>query len=66
MKRTGLTIALVAALQFVAAPAMAQEDNGFKKINVVEEFTDNGFQWFRDAQLLAAGTKEKSNAMTIG
>ena len=66
MKRTGLIIALVAALQFVAAPAMAQEDNGFKKINVVEEFTDNGFQWFRDAQLLADGTKEKSNAMTIG
>lgn len=44
----------------------AQEENGFQKINVIEDFTDNGFQWFRDAQLLCAGNKEKSNAMTIG
>ena len=54
----------VAAL--VTMPVMAQEENGFKKINVEEDFTDNGFQWFRDAQLLASGNKEKSNAMTIG
>ena len=44
----------------------AQEDNGFKKFSVEEAFEDNGFQWFRDAQLLCAGSKEKSNAMTIG
>jgi flavin reductase (DIM6/NTAB) family NADH-FMN oxidoreductase RutF len=44
----------------------AQEDNGFKKFSVEEAFEDNGFQWFRDAQLLCAGNKEKSNAMTIG
>ena len=43
-----------------------QLSNGFQKINVIEDFTDNGFQWFRDAQLLCAGNKEKSNAMTIG
>lgn len=54
----------VAAL--VTMPVMAQEENGFKKISVEEDFTDNGFQWFRDAQLLASGNKEKSNAMTIG
>ena len=54
----------VAAL--VTMPVMAQEENGFKKINVEEDFTDNGFQWFRDAQLLASGNREKSNAMTIG
>ena len=47
-------------------PAFAQEENGFKKINVREDFTENGFQWFHDAELLAAGDKEKSNAMTIG
>ena len=47
-------------------PAFAQEENGFKKFNVREDFTENGFQWFRDAELLAAGDKEKSNAMTIG
>jgi len=45
---------------------LAQEDNGFKKINVTRDFKENGFQWFADAQLLAAGNKEKSNAMTIG
>jgi hypothetical protein len=33
---------------------------------VREDFTENGFQWFHDAELLAAGDKEKSNAMTIG
>ena len=42
------------------------EDNGFKKFNVREDFTENGFQWFHDAELLAAGDKNKSNAMTIG
>ena len=40
--------------------------SGFKKFNVREDFTENGFQWFHDAELLAAGDKEKSNAMTIG
>ena len=57
---------MMAIMMMVATPALAQEENGFKKFNVVEDFADNGFQWFRDAQLLAAGDKEKSNAMTIG
>ena len=47
-------------------PSFAQEEQGFKKFNVREDFTENGFQWFHDAELLAAGDKEKSNAMTIG
>ena len=55
------------ALMFMASiPAFAQEENGFQKFNVREDFTENGFQWFHDAELLAAGNKEKSNAMTIG
>ena len=58
--------ALALALMLVPCSALAQEENGFKKINVREDFTENGFQWFRDAELLAAGNKEKSNAMTIG
>ena len=33
-------------------PAFAQEENGFKKFNVREDFTENGFQWFHDAELL--------------
>lgn len=59
-------MSLMAAFMFAATPASAQEEQGFKKFNVVEDFADNGFQWFRDAQLLAAGDREKSNAMTIG
>ena len=67
MKKTNLVIAVSAMFMFMASiPAFAQEENGFKKFNVIEDFTDNGFQWFRDAQLLCAGNKEKSNAMTIG
>ena len=49
-----------------SVPAFAQEENGFKNFNVREDFTENGFQWFHEAELLAAGDKEKSNAMTIG
>ncbi len=60
-------IHLLAAFIMVAtAPVMAQEENGFKPMNVVEDFTDNGFQWFRNALLLAAGDRTKSNAMAIG
>ena len=44
----------------------AQEQYGFEKMNVSEDFAENGFQWFNHAELLAAGNKEKSNAMTIG
>ena len=40
---------LLSVMALVAMPVMAQEENGFKKINVEEDFTDNGFQWFRDA-----------------
>ena len=57
---------LVTSLMLVTTSAFGQEEQGFKKINVTENFTENGFQWFRDAQLLAAGNREKSNAMTIG
>ena len=53
-------------IMMAVTPAFAQEENGFKKFNVREDFTENGFQWFHDAELLAAGDKEKSNAMTIG
>lgn len=66
MKRLYYILSFVAAFMSATAPVMAQEDNGFKKFNVVEDFTDNGFQWFRDAQLLCAGNEAKSNAMTIG
>ena len=57
---------LASSMLFATLNAFAQEQEGFKKIDVKEDFTENGFQWFRDAELLAAGDKEKSNAMTIG
>ena len=61
-----ISIILAAFLWVVPGQVSAQEENGFKKFDVVKDFSDNGFQWFRDAQLLCAGNQEKSNAMTIG
>jgi len=66
MKKVSFITAMMAMLTMATIPAFAQEDKGFKKIDVREDFTENGFQWFHDAELLAAGNKEKSNAMTIG
>ena len=65
-KRSYITAILAAILMIAPGKMSAQEGNGFKKFSVEEAFEDNGFQWFRDAQLLCAGNKEKSNAMTIG
>jgi flavin reductase (DIM6/NTAB) family NADH-FMN oxidoreductase RutF len=66
MKKSTIITALTAIMMMAVTPTFAQEENGFKKFNVREDFTENGFQWFHDAELLAAGDKEKSNAMTIG
>ena len=67
MKKAKIISAISAIMLFMAViPASGQEENGFKKFNVRDDFTENGFQWFHDAELLAAGDKEKSNAMTIG
>lgn len=63
----GLRIALAAMMMLAMQMGVnAQEENGYTKMDVQKDFTDNGFQWFRDAQLLAAGNHESSNAMTIG
>ena len=67
MRHKIYAVAMMASVMLLAASVVsAQEQNGFKKINVREDFTENGFQWFREAELLAAGDKAKSNAMTIG
>lgn len=66
MKKMNFITAILVMFMMAAVPVSAQENNGFKKIDVKEDFTENGFQWFHDAELLAAGNKEKSNAMTIG
>ena len=74
MKKSDIITAFLGIfLMVVPSKTFAQEEDGgeyqpsgFKKFSVEEAFDDNGFQWFRDAQLLCAGNKEKSNAMTIG
>lgn len=74
MKKSGIITAFLGIFMMVMpSKTFAQEENGFKKFSVEEAFEEDngehqlsGFQWFRDAQLLCAGNKEKSNAMTIG
>ena len=57
----------VAAVAMMFSLTMnAQEENGFKKFEVRDGFNENGFDWFHNAEILAAGDKTKSNAMTIG
>ena len=51
MKKTTFITAIVAIMMMAVTPAFAQEENGFKKFNVREDFTENGFQWFHDAEL---------------
>ena len=65
-KRSFITVILATIMMVVPSKVCAQEENGYQKFDVVKEFSDNGFQWFRDAQLLCAGDHQKSNAMTIG
>lgn len=66
--KKGSIITAILALFMMTVPSQvsAQEESGFTKFDVREDFTENGLQWFRDAQLVCAGNKEKSNAMTIG
>lgn len=55
-----------AAMIIVPLNTSAQAENGFKQIDVKENFAENGFNWFHKAEILAAGSKDKHNAMTIG
>lgn len=63
---TVIKAVMASVMLFATMSVSALEENGFKKFNVREDFAENGFQWFHDAELLAAGDREKSNAMTIG
>ena len=63
---TVIKAVMASVMLFAAMSVSAQEENGFKKFNVREDFAENGFQWFHDTELLAAGDREKSNTMTIG
>ena len=61
---------LVAALMLLlCVPNVnAQTENGFKEIDVLDEFADNPFNFFANAPILAAAdsTGKGYNAMTIG
>ena len=66
MKKSVLTVMAASAIWLGAGTVSAQEENGFQKMDVRKDFTENGFQWFHDAEILAAGNEEQHNAMTIG
>lgn len=57
---------LFTLLLMLTLSATAQEENGYKKMNVLRDFDANGFTWFASPLLLAAGNTGNSNAMTIG
>ena len=46
--------------------ASAQTENGFKEIDVLNNFELNPFSYFVDAPIIAAGGRDSYNAMTIG
>jgi len=66
MKMKRMMPLLLGLFAFLPAQVSAQEENGFRKTDVRKDFTANGFEWFNEAELLCAGDKVKSNAMTIG
>ncbi len=66
MRRNVIRLIAMCAAMCFSNVSFAQSEYGFAKFDVETEFTANGFEWFRDAQLLAAGDKDASNAMTIG
>ena len=57
---------IIAFMAIAPVAMMAQTEYGFKSIAVEQDFTENGFNWFKHALLLAAGNEQQSNAMTIG
>ena len=65
MRRIFQTI-IIALMAIAPVAMMAQTEYGFKSIAVEQDFTENGFNWYRRALLLAAGDEKQSNAMTIG
>ena len=59
-------LALPTLSMLADTPKTAAPTGTFKAFPVNEDFTLNPFTYFREGLLLAAGDREKSNAMTIG
>ena len=57
-------IAMVMA--FCSLGISAQTENGFREIEVQDNFYVNPFTFFQNGLILAAGDKDSYNAMTIG
>lgn len=51
---------------FATHGAVAQDLEGYKRVNLQDEFADNAFTFFTQAPILLSGDKTASNAMTIG
>ena len=67
--KKGTFITLISAILLLMAvnSVYAQEANGFKKFDVKEDFTENGFRWFRDAEIMGhQSEKVFENYVRIG
>ena len=51
---------------FAMQDVFAQSLEGYKAINLKEEFNDNAFTFFSRAPILLSGDETAHNAMTIG
>lgn len=60
-----IILALMVAMLAVQ-DVLAQSLEGYKAINLKEEFTENAFTFFTQAPILLSGDKSEHNAMTIG
>ncbi len=57
---------VVMLAMFATHGAVAQDQEGYKRVNLQDEFADNAFTFFTQAPILLSGDKTASNAMTIG
>ena len=61
-----IILTIIMLTMFAAHDALAQSLEGYKAINLKEEFTDNAFTFFSRAPILLSGDETAHNAMTIG
>lgn len=57
---------VVMLAMFATYGAVAQDLEGYRRVNLQDEFADNAFTFFTQAPILLSGDKTASNAMTIG
>lgn len=57
---------VVMLAMFATHGAVAQDLEGYRRVNLQDGFADNAFTFFTQAPILLSGDKTASNAMTIG